>query len=661
MASVTITVPNSDWLTLGGQALWLPLTSAGYISLGNTLSVGGATELFFGYLTLGVFGGGSSVSIRLSDGTSDPSDAGPDFSELMENEGSITFTASDSSSVTVFMAGSDSADPYNFSPSNSADVQVFADNLIGLTDRSLTVTFDDSPIAAPLFSEDTGDAQNWIQNTTTVDFIIPDADGNPAPTYAVEGSLPAGIAFDTIMRVLSGTPTAVGSGTITIRATNSEGTDDWTVVYLTSAQGTDPDSVIANLEGYFLLTSIGIQWLVDVSLGSVFSDDGIEQILNSATLYFDDRVSLSIVGSNRRFTPDFEATGRIIFEASDGEMLEVMIADADMSEPYLWEPINGDEVAAFIGHVQGLSDQRGLLTLTTRAAVDIAPSFADDTGDAQSWTQNQAITALTVPAADGTPTPTYAEVGVLPAGISFNITTRVLSGTPTATGSGTITIRATNSEGDADWTVDYTTAAALAAPVFADDTGDAQTWIENDAITPLTVPAATGNPTPTYAAVGTLPAGITFNTTTRVLSGTPTATGSGTITIRATNSAGTADWTVDYATAAALAAPSFSDDTGDAQAWTQNQPIASITVPAANGNPTPTYVAVGTLPAGISFNTTTRVISGRPTALGSGTITIRASNSEGDADWTVAYTTAAAATAPARPDAPDVTVLGGIA
>ena len=32
---------------------------------------------------------------------------------------------------------------------------------------------------------------------------------------------------------------------------------------------------------------------------------------------------------------EFEATGRIIFEASDGEMLEVMIANADMSEPYM--------------------------------------------------------------------------------------------------------------------------------------------------------------------------------------------------------------------------------------------------------------------------------------------------------------------------------------
>ena len=95
------------------------------------------------------------------------------------------------------------------------------------------------------------------------------------------------------------------------------------------------------------------------------------------------------------------------------------------------------------------------------------------------------------------------------------------------------------------------TPVALTAPAFADDTGDAQDWIQDEAITSITVPAATGNPIPTYAVVGSLPAGVLFNTGTRVISGTPTAVSSGTITIRATNSEGDDDWTVDYATTSA--------------------------------------------------------------------------------------------------------------
>ena len=91
-------------------------------------------------------------------------------------------------------------------------------------------------------------------------------------------------------------------------------------------------------------------------------------------------------------------------------------------------------------------------------AVAVAPSWADDTGDAISGTVGTAITPVNVPTADGEPVPTYAASG-LPGGLSFNTATRVLSGTPTAAGSGTITVTATNSAGTADWTVAYSFAS----------------------------------------------------------------------------------------------------------------------------------------------------------------------------------------------------------
>ena len=110
-----------------------------------------------------------------------------------------------------------------------------------------------------------------------------------------------------------------------------------------------------------------------------------------------------------------------------------MIADADMTEPYEWTPTNSVEVIAFANYVRGLTDQTATLTLTDDPAT-VAPSFADDTGNAQTWEMGTAIAAITVPEADGTPTPTYAVEGSLPAGIAFDTVTRVISGTPTATG-----------------------------------------------------------------------------------------------------------------------------------------------------------------------------------------------------------------------------------
>ena len=63
--------------------------------------------------------------------------------------------------------------------------------------------------------------------------------------------------------------------------------------------------------------------------------------------------------------------------------------------------------------------------------------------------------------------------------------------------------------------------AAVAAPLFANSMGAAQSWTRGIAITPITVPEASGSPAPTYAVVGSLPAGIVFDPVTRVISGTP--------------------------------------------------------------------------------------------------------------------------------------------
>ena len=267
-----------------------------------------------------------------------------------------------------------------------------------------------------------------------------------------------------------------------------------------------------------------------------------------------------------------------------------------------------------------------------------APSFTNPTGTALTTRVGSSET-VTVPEAAGRPSPTYAAVGTLPRGVTFNATTRVLTVAPTAVARGTITIRATNSQGSADWTVAYNFTLPDVAPSFTDATGDAISGRIGQAITPVTVPAAMGRPTPTYAVQGNLPGGIEFNTGTRVLSGSPTGTGSGTITIRATNSQGNADWTVSYNFLDPVpSAPSFTDATGDAFTAKFGQSITEITVPEAMGFPAPTYAVVGRLPAGLQFNTRTRVLSGTPTEGATGTIRIRATNSQGSADWTVDYT-----------------------
>ena len=192
----------------------------------------------------------------------------------------------------------------------------------------------------------------------------------------------------------------------------------------------------------------------------------MEQELNQLAMYDNGRVQLALVAANHRFTTAFEATGRFIVTASDGETVEFLLANADLTETYDWTPTNAAEVGAFVAHVRNLTDFDATLTLTDEAVSAVAPAFADDTGDAQAWTENTAITPITVPEATGAPAPTYAAVD-LPAGVVFDPTTRVISGTPTTAGSGTATVTATNSAGSADWTVAYTIAAAIMPLFFA--------------------------------------------------------------------------------------------------------------------------------------------------------------------------------------------------
>ena len=185
----------------------------------------------------------------------------------------------------------------------------------------------------------------------------------------------------------------------------------------------------------------------------------------------------------------------------------------------------------------------------------VAPTFSDDTGDNQGWVLNTDITPIIIPRAGGTPNPVYTSSGV-PTGINIILPTSIqigaITGTPTSTGSGTITITATNSEGSDTWTIAYSITLGLTAPIFSNTAGDDQTWTVGIAISNIVVPAASGSPPPTYAVVGSIPGGVTFNASTRVISGTPTSSGSGVITIHAINSQGSADWTVEYNIKAAL-------------------------------------------------------------------------------------------------------------
>ncbi len=129
---------------------------------------------------------------------------------------------------------------------------------------------------------------------------------------------------------------------------------------------------------------------------------------------------------------------------------------------------------------------------------------------------------------------TYAATN-LPAGLSINGTTGLISGTPTATGTKTVTLTLTNANGTT--TVPITlTIRALGKPVI---TGLLTSYGAVGAA--FSYPTIATNLPTGYSATGLAGTGLTLNTATGVISGTPTTAGTFTVTLTAANSAGTGD------------------------------------------------------------------------------------------------------------------------
>jgi hypothetical protein len=148
---------------------------------------------------------------------------------------------------------------------------------------------------------------------------------------------------------------------------------------------------------------------------------------------------------------------------------------------------------------------------------------------------------------------------------------------------------------------------------------------------------------PTSFLVTGLPAGLSASASTGLISGTPTAAGTTTVTLAATNASGTssnANLTLNIAANAPTAAPAI--NSAGSASGTVGSPFG-YQISASNSANNYSVAAGSTLPAGLSLNATTGLISGSPTATGTTPVTLTASNAVGtSASFTLTFTIASA-------------------
>ncbi len=143
-------------------------------------------------------------------------------------------------------------------------------------------------------------------------------------------------------------------------------------------------------------------------------------------------------------------------------------------------------------------------------------------------------------------------------------------------------------------------------------------------------PSSTGGAVVSYAVSPALPTGLALNTTTGVISGTPTVVAAqATHVVTATNSGGST--TANLAVRVNDVAPSALAYALNPATYERGIAIAA-NAPSSSGGTVVSYAVNPALPAGLALNTTTGVVSGTPTAIAAqATYVVTATNSGGSA------------------------------
>ncbi|WP_260590322.1 putative Ig domain-containing protein [Staphylococcus epidermidis] len=465
---------------------------------------------------------------------------------------------------------------------DSYDIKVTTTDESGnATETTFTINVEDT--TKPTV-EDIADQTQEVNTEITPITIESEDNSGQAVTNKVEG-LPDGVTFDEATNTISGTPSEVGSYTVTVTTTDESGNSETTTFTIDVKDTTKPtveDIADQTQEVNTEITPITIE-----------SEDNSGRAVTNKVDGLPDGVTFD------------ETTNTISGTPSEVGRYDITVTTTDESG-------NATETTFAID----VED-------TTKPTVE---SVADQTQEV-----NTEIEPIKIEAKDNSGQAVTNKVEGLPEGVTFDEATNTISGTPSEVGSYTVTITATDENGNSETTTFTIDVEDTTKPTVEDIVDQKQEV--NTEIDPIKIEATDNSGQAVMNKVEGLPNGVTFDETTNTISGTPSEVGSYTVTVTATDENGnseTTTFTIDVEDTTKPTVEDIADQTQEV-----NTEITPITIESEDNSGRAVTNKVEGLPDGVTFDETTNTISGTPSEVGSYTVTVTTTDESGNATETM--------------------------